>query len=71
MNQHELTARLHSLHVKKRDFAEMLGLQAATVYHWKATPRYVEELLRLMDRVQHLEGNMFRNKESAKAGESE
>lgn len=62
MNQHELGGRLHALRLSRTEFAQKLGVATTTIYHWKEVPRYVVVILDLMERVHHLEGNMFKKK---------
>lgn len=56
MNRAELGVKLRSLGLTKKDFAELMGLEVGSVYHWKEeTPRYVLACLKMVDEIRKLQ----------------
>lgn len=56
MDVMELSVRLRKLGLTKIDLASYLGVGSGTVYHWKETPKYIERVVELMEKVAALGG---------------
>lgn len=55
MDRKELTYRLSVLGMKKKDFAERLGMAPDTLYQWEVVPQYAVALLEALEKVAKLE----------------
>lgn len=60
MDRKELTYRLSVLGMKKKDFAERLGMAPDTLYQWEVVPQYAAVYLEALEEVRKLREQLKR-----------